>query len=162
MQKTEELAKEGIIFEAKPDAIPYNYRISYKISIICLVIYTCCGRRGCSLIKMHIIGSALADNRFKLKLIKFLKSHLQYGLIVRFDPALNRALEYAIADEMIVQQGNGTYKLSEKGKKLAKAISSDEEIFKPEKGTLDEISLSLTEERIKEISERWKYQSAEN
>ena len=109
MQKTEELAKEGVIFEAKPDAIPYNYRISYKISIICLLIHSCCGRRGCSLIKMHIIGSALSDNRFKQKLKKFLNSHLQYNLIVRFDPALNRALEYAIADEMIVQQGNGTY-----------------------------------------------------
>lgn len=162
MQKTEELAKEGVIFEAKPDAIPYNYRISYKISIICLLIHSCCGRRGCSLIKMHIIGSALSDNRFKQKLKKFLNSHLQYNLIVRFDPALNRALEYAIADEMIVQQGNGTYKLSEKGKKLAKAISDDEEIFRSEKETLSEISLSLTEERIKEISERWKYQNAEN
>lgn len=162
MQKTEELAKKGIIFEAKPDAIPYNYRISYKISIICLIISVCCGRRGCSLIKMHIIGSALTDNRFKQKLMKFLKSHLQCGLIVRFDPALNRALEYAIADEMIIQQGNGTYKLTEKGKKLAKEISNDEKIFKSEKETLNEISLSLTEERIKEISERWKYQSAEN
>ena len=30
MRKTEELASKGIIFEAKPDAIPYNYRISYK------------------------------------------------------------------------------------------------------------------------------------
>ena len=87
---------------------------------------------------------------------------MQYGLIVRFDPALNRALEYAIADEMIIQQGNGTYKLTEKGKKLAKEISNDEKIFKSEKETLNEISLNLTEERIKEISERWKYQSAEN
>ena len=87
MRKTEELASKGIIFEAKPDAIPYNYRISYKISIICLLIYSCCGRRGCSLIKMHIIGSALSDDRFKQRLIKSLNSQLQYNLIVRFDPA---------------------------------------------------------------------------
>lgn len=162
MKKTEELAKEGVIFEAKPDAIPYNYRISYKISTICLLIHSCCGRRGCSLIKMHIIGSALSDNRFKQELIKFLNSRVQHNLIVRFDPALNRALEYAVADAMIAQQGNGTYKLIEKGKKLVKAIIEDKEIFRSEKETLNEISLSLTEERIKEISERWKYQNAEN
>ena len=156
MKKTEELAKEGVIFEAKPDAIPYNYRNSYKISTICLLIHSCCGRRGCSLIKMHIIGSALSDNRFKQELIKFLNSRVQHNLIVRFDPALNRALEYAVADAMIVQQGNGTYKLTEKGKKLVKAIIEDKEIFRSEKETLNEISLSLTEERIKEISERWK------
>lgn len=162
MQKTEELAKKGVIFKAKPDAIPYNYRISYKISIICLMIYSCCGRRGCSLIKMHIIGSALSDNRFRQKLMKFLNSHLQYNFIVRFDPALNRALDYALADDMLVQQGNGTYRLSEKGKKLARAISEDKDIFRLEKEILGEISLSLTEERIKEISERWKYQNAKN
>ena len=152
MRKTEELASKGIIFEAKPDAIPYNYRISYKISIICLLIHSCCGRRGCSLIKMHIIGSALSDDRFKQRLMKSLNSQLQYNLIVRFDPALNRALEFALADKMIV----------EKGKKLATTISVDESIFRTEKEILREISLSLTEERIKELSERWKYHNAEN
>lgn len=162
MQKVQELAKEGVIFDAKPDAIPYNYRISYKISIICLLINGCCGRRGCSLIKMHIIASALFDNRFQKKLMKFLESHSQYEFIVRFDPALNRALEYALADKLIIQQGNGTYKLSAKGKHLAKEIFKEKEIFKSEKKILEEISLELTEDRIKEISERWKYQNAEN
>lgn len=162
MGKTEELAKDGIIFDAKPDAIPYNYRISYKVSILCLLIQMCCGRRGCSLIKMHMIGSALSDKRYKEKLLRFLNSYVQYGLIVRFDPSLNRALEFALADEMIVQQGNGTYKLTEKGKSLAKQIIDDKAILRMEKEVLEEISLDLTEDRIKEISERWKDQSAEN
>ncbi len=160
MFNIEELSKDGIIFEEKPDAIPYNYRISYKISIICLLIYECCGRKGCSLIKMHIIASALADSRFRRKLIKFINSHLQYEFVVRFDPALNRALEYALADELIVQQGNGTYKLTVKGKQLAKEIAEDKEILCDEKDILSEISLNLTEERIKDILERWKYQNA--
>ena len=117
----------------------------------------CCGRRGCSLIKMHIIASALADNQFYKKLMNFLNSHLQYEFIVRFDPALNRALEYALTDELIVQQGNGTYKLSAKGKELAKMITNDREVLRNEKTMLEDISLSLSEDRIKEISERWKY-----
>lgn len=153
----EELLKNGIIFDAKPDAVPYNYRISYKVSIICLMIYKCCGRRGCSLIKMHIIASALADSRFYKKLMKFLDSNLQREFIVRFDPALNRALEYALADGLVVQQANGSYKLSVEGKSLAKEISEDNEILCSEKQILDDISLKLSEERIKEISERWKY-----
>lgn len=153
----EELLKNGIIFDAKPDAVPYNYRISYKVSIICLMIYKCCGRRGCSLIKMHIIASALADSRFYKKLMKFLDSNLQREFIVRFDPALNRALEYALADGLVVQQANGSYKLSVEGKSLAKEISEDNEILCSEKQILDDIFLKLSEERIKEISERWKY-----
>ena len=162
MYSTEELLKNGIIFDAKPDAVPYNYRISYKVSVICLLIHKCCGRRGCSLIKMHIIASALSDSRFYNKLMKLLNSHLYYEFIVRFDPALNRALEYALSDELIVQQGNGAYKLSAKGRELAKMIDDDKEILKNEKIILDDISLNLSEERIKEISERWKYSDAEN
>ena len=109
---------------------------------------------------MHIIASALSDNRFYEKLKKFLNSHLQYEFIVRFDPALNRALEYALADELIVQQGNGTYKLSANGKELAKRLADDKEVLENEKTILEDISLNLSEDRIKEISERWKYTNA--
>ena len=160
MINAEELLKNGIVFDAKPDAVPYNYRISYKVSIICLLLHKCCGRRGCSLIKMHIIASALTDSQFYEKLMRFLNANLRSELIVRFDPALNRALEYALSDELIVQQRNGTYKLTGKGKELAKNINDDKEVLKNEKTILEDISLNLSEEIIKEISERWKYSNA--
>ena len=41
-------------------------------------------------------------------------------------------------------------------------MSDDVSILRSEKEILREISLSLTEERIKELSERWKYHNAEN
>ena len=69
-------------------------------------------------------------------------------------------MEYALADELIVQQGNGTYKLSAKGKELAKMIANDKEVMENEKMILEDISLNLSEDRIKEISERWKYSNA--
>ena len=54
------LLTNKIIFEAKPDAVPYNYRISYKIAQICMIISkSCSGKSGCSLLKMHIISNAL-------------------------------------------------------------------------------------------------------
>ena len=36
MYDTYEHSKEGFLFDAKPDVIPYNYRISYKVSILCV------------------------------------------------------------------------------------------------------------------------------
>jgi len=33
-----DLLKNGIIFDAKPDAVPYNYRISYKVAQLCLIL----------------------------------------------------------------------------------------------------------------------------
>ena len=47
------LLADKIVFDSKPDAVPYNYRISYKMAQICLVIAKSCrGRAGCSLVKL--------------------------------------------------------------------------------------------------------------
>lgn len=162
MQIQDDLTKNGIIFDAKPDAVPYNYRITYKVSIICLMIYKCCGRKGCSLVKMHIIASALYDNRFYEILMRFLNTDSWRSFIVRFDPALNRALEYALADKIIIQQANGAYKLTQEGRALASEISSNEDLLLGEKRVLENISVKLSEDRINELLEGWKYRNAQN
>lgn len=162
MDKKIDLTKDGIVFDAKPDAIPFNYRISYKISLLCMIIKLCCGRRGCSLIKLHIIATAISDLEYKQKLEKYLKTHIEKEFVVRFEPALNRALEYALTDSFIVQQANGTYKLTDKGKELTSKIINDKTIFIHEKIILKEISSDLTEEIIRAISERWRYQDVKN
>ena len=162
MNKKTDLIKDGIIFDAKPDAIPFNYRISYKISILCMIIKICCGRRGCSLMKMHIISTAIADKVYRHNLERFLRDYIDSGFIVRFEPAVNRAIEYALSDEFLVQQKNGTYKLTQKGRLLATKIEEDKTIFQYEKLVLEKVGLNLTEEKIRAISERWKYQDAKN
>ena len=66
----EYLLTDEIIFDSKPDAVPYNYRISYKLSQICLMVaLSCTGRSGCSLIKLHILSCALntQDNMNRLE-----------------------------------------------------------------------------------------------
>lgn len=58
----------GIIFNAKPDAVPYNYRTSYKVTQLCLIMRICGRGDVCSLIKLHMISFALIsqDNMRKL------------------------------------------------------------------------------------------------
>lgn len=52
-----------IVFDAKPDAVPYNYRISYKVSQLCLIMYICGWGTSCSLIKLHMISFALLSRK---------------------------------------------------------------------------------------------------
>ena len=35
------LMTDLVVFDAKPDAVPYRYRISYKIGQICLILSIC-------------------------------------------------------------------------------------------------------------------------
>lgn len=144
-----------IIFNAKPDAIPYNYRISYKVSQLCLIMYICGRGSSCSLIKLHMISFALLSRENMDNLINF-SERKNESVIVRFDPAVNRALTYAIAYGFILQQKTGSYKLTEQGKGLAKRIKLAGDLMLTEISELTDLSKKLTESRIKELIDIWR------
>lgn len=151
------LLKNGIIFDSKPDAVPYNYRISYMVSLLCLIIHICCGKRkGCSLIKMNMISVGLSSRREGQKLKEFCEANESRYMLVRFDPVVNRALAYAINDGLMTQQGNGLFKLTDKGKKMVEMISMDESILLNEKVFLKNISMKITEEKIESLMHGWR------
>lgn len=156
------LLTDEIIFDSKPDAVPYNYRISYKLSQICLFIMMCCGTRsGCHLIKLHILSTALNTKTYMKDLEKYVNGENIY-MIVRFDPAVNRAVKYALADSLISQLKNGMFKLTEKGRELAKAILEDDSLMTYEKEYLYSIGNKLNQEKIDNLMRYWGYRDAEN
>ncbi len=156
------LLTDEIEFDAKPDAVPYNYRISYKLSQICLIIAMCCsGRSGCSLVKLHILSSALNTRDNMDRLEKYINEQTAY-LIVRFDPAVNRAVNYALVDELILHLKNGTLRLTDKGKALVKEIREDNELMVIEKEFLSKVGKKLTAEKIDSLMSTWRYRNVED
>lgn len=156
------ILKDEIVFESKPDAVPYNYRISYKIGQLCLILSMCCGRKGCSLMKLHMISSALYTNEEMKRLKDFSEDKVNTYTMVRFDPAINRVVNYAIGDNIIFQQSNGLFRLTEKGKKFAGLIKKEKSIMIKEKKFLEELSSKLTEEKIKELIMVWRNYGTSN
>jgi len=156
------LVNTDIIFDSKPEAVPYNYRISYKVSLICLSMALCCGRSGCSLIKLQMLSNAVSNPETKAQLLGFLNSNLRRQFLVRFDPVVNRALDFCIVDNLIYQQANGLFRLTQKGKDFSAAIKDDKDILKIEREILDKISLNLTEDKITELTDYWRNINATN
>lgn len=163
MDHTDLIDNYGIVFDAKPNAVPYNYRISYKVSQICLILdKSCWGKSGCSPVKLHMISFALSSREIMERLISFTQSDYSPPPIVRFDPAVNRAVSFAIADGLIFQAANGKYVLTDKGKRLVSEIEKDYEVLVVEKQDLTTLSKKLTDEKIKSLSEVWRTTYAEN
>jgi hypothetical protein len=151
------LLTDEILFDPKPDAVPYNYRISYKLAQLCLIFNMCCGRGGCSIFKLHMISVGLSTKEEMSKLLNFAHDpHLRYT-VVRFDPAVNRAIKYALAEKLIIQQKNGTFKLTQKGKDFVKKINKNSDLMIEEKEYLSQLSDSLTEKKIKDLMSAWRY-----
>ena len=153
--------KTDIIFEPKAEAVPYNYRISYKVSLLCLIMSKSCGRKGCSTIKMQIISHASASQRAQKELLSLL-NYSEGVCIIRFDPSINRAIHFALVSQVMYRQGNGLYKLTEKGKLLVKKIDADESLLSNEKEFLTLLSTRLTEEIIERWGKEWGAKDVKN
>ncbi len=151
----------GIVFDAKPDAVPYNYRISYKVTQLCLIMNICGRANVCSLVKLHMISFALISRSNMKKLIDF-SNDLEDAPIVRFDPSVNRALTYAIAYGLVERQPNAKYKLTDKGQKLAEQIKTVDDLMVIEKNDLNNLSKRLTETKVDEIVNMWRLRDAKN
>ena len=146
-----------IVFDAKASAVPYNYRISYKIALICAIIGKCCGKKGCSAIKLQMINAATTSKKARVELFKLIDNPFTTETtIIRFDPSISRAINLAIADEIIFRQSNGLYRLRDKGKALLNEIYKDEETFIVEKQLLFDLSNKLTEDIIDRIAKHWR------
>lgn len=147
---------KDIIFEAKAVAVPYNYRISYKVSLICLIINMCCMRGGCSSAKIHMINVAIGDKEVQGDIIKLVEGrYLMSSIPLRFDPSVNRALNYALSDELILRQANGNFRLTNRGKALVEKIKEDDNLLIVEKMYLNSLKYRLTEEIIAAVSKDW-------
>ena len=150
-----------IVFNAKPDAVPYNCRISYKVTQLCLIMHICGRGDVCSLIKLHMISFALIAQENMERLIEFAEG-TGSAPIVRFDPAVNRALTYSIAYGLIERQQNAKYKLTDRGKRLTEQIMLAEDLMVIEIYNLKLLAKKLTETKVNEIVEMWRLKDAEN
>lgn len=152
-----ELINNDIIFDAKATAVPYNYRISYKISLVCLIIGKCCGKKGCSAIKLQMINAAIITSKGRKELLALTSQrNVNEIALVRFDPAISRAINFALSDDLIFRQGNGLFRLTDKGKQLLSEIDKDSLLMVVEKNFFQELSNKLTEELIEEIAQGWR------
>lgn len=152
-----------IVFDAKPDAVPYNYRISYKVSQICFILAkSCWGKSGCLPIKLHMISFALCSKDAMERLLHYAQYEFAVPPIIRFDPAVNRAVTFAISDNLIFQGKNGKYILTDKGWDLVSEIEKDTTIFVSEKSELLLLAKKLTDEKIKQLSDIWRNTYAED
>ncbi len=151
----------GIVFDEKPDAVPYKYRISYKVTQLCLIMKICGRGSVCSLIKLHMISHALISNDNMRSLIEFVNGSNSLP-VVRFDPSVNRALTYAMGFGLIEQQKNSRFKLSDRGRLLTEQILAVGDLMVAEISDLSLLSKKLTERMVDEIEYKWRARDAKD
>ena len=79
---------------------------------------------------IHMINVALNDPSVREDIDRLIQgNYLSESIPLRFDPSVNRAINYALADDLITRQANGNFKLTTKGKFLVEQINLDESLI---------------------------------
>jgi hypothetical protein len=151
-------------FTQRPIPIPADYRPMYKIALIVLILRLCCRAETSTLLKLHLFSWALTSDKNLSKLREYVTSNFSSDFSVwGIEPALNRALQLAIAENICEVVNGKNYKLTEKGYKFYKMINADSELFEKEKSFLNFIGKSkITDSRINAMSNQWTINYAKN
>lgn len=160
----EELIIKKLSFTQRPIPLPVEYRPMYKIALIVLVLKLCCRGETSNLIKLHLFSWAFTSKKNMKELQDYVASNFKTDFSVwGIEPALNRALQLAVAENICEILHGKNYKLTEKGNKFFEMIEQDSQLFDVEKSFLAFIGKNqITDNRINLMTDKWNLFYAEN
>ena len=139
-------------FIKRPIALPSNYRFFYQLSILLLILELCCAKNsGASTLKFQLMAWALRDTEgcdslMKITKLKNAKHNFNFWAL---DPALNRAIEFALADGFLTLKNEKIVSAPKGDALLSNILGTD--VFIHEKEILRKFGKSVTESFVNTV-----------
>lgn len=141
-------------FRQRPIAIPAELRPLFRIGQIVLVINKCCRGAVASAIQLHLFCWALNSQENMNALLGYIANQNTISSIpIHLDPSINRAIQFAIADEFLKVEPSGKIAIAPKGELLYVEIMADLSMFGGEKQFLQKIGKKLTDTTARRMIE---------
>lgn len=142
-------------FTVRSEPIPAELRPEWRISLLLLLLLRA-GRGGSmSLKKAHVLSSAIRTAEARERLLRMLDGNRYLDDVpVRVDPSLNRAIDYAIAEKVIVTEVRSNtciLKLLPSGEAIATQVYAASDCMQIEKEFANRLRGNLTNEKVDEL-----------
>lgn len=139
-------------FRRRPVALPGDLRPTWRIGLLSLLLRHCCRQQRSSLTRLHVLNWAVRSEANHEDLTALIEGKLSPDqLIVRFDPAFNRAIDFAIGEGLVKRVDGSRIELTEQGKTFAEVISKDSEVYITEKEMIGAIKQKVSETLVDNI-----------
>ncbi len=136
-----------ITFQRRPISIPGDLRPHWQIGVVLLILWNS-RKAKASLRKIHIMNWAARDPQRQSDLIGYMEGEVgPEDVVVRYEPGLDRALRFAIAEGLVEVVKTNELQLTPKGSGVVKQIEAAD-CLQFEKQFLKEIGTRVTEKRI--------------
>lgn len=146
MNPLEALFKSPFLFREQPVSVPPDLRPIWRLSLLMLLLNRCCREGRASLQKLHVLNWALRTPESREAMIEALDGVAKPdSALVRFDPALNKTLDLARGEGLVMQLNGPRYQITAKGRAIAEELERDRTAFLVEQGFLETVGSRLTE-----------------
>lgn len=137
-------------FQKRETPLLPQYRVIWGLSILVLILEIGSTRKSSSIKRLHLLNWAIKSNENRQIMSKLIEDRSSIvSEFIKYDPGFTRAIEYAIADNLVEMKNNKTNKpicLIEKGTKLAKEIIATKNCLEEEKTFLRQRGKLITNE----------------
>lgn len=139
-------------FKRKPMPIAAELRPDWKISTLLLILQISSHGGKSSLKRLHVLNWAIRYPKFGAEFNEARANPLPlFGFNVRFEPALSRAIDLAVADDLVSWVGGNRLQITQKGRHWVTRILGDELLMRPERDFLTGIGKTVTETAAEEL-----------
>ena len=147
--------RSDFVFRPRPTSLPPELRPDWRISVLLLILLKTGHANTASLKKLHVISWAIRNAGDRRVFLDILKGNATAdALMVRFDPALNRALEFALGEKLVaferLASGGLNVSLTEIGRRTALELEKYRDCLQHEKAFLYDVG-KVSEAKIENI-----------
>lgn len=137
------------LFQRRPLSLPEDLRPSWRIALIVLLMSGCCRGGKSSRARLHVLSWSARSSESLQDLLAATTGDLNpRALVVRVDPFLDRAIDFAIGECLIESIGGKGLRLTNTGKAFATEIGGKADIFVLEKSFIQAVGHKVTEDVV--------------
>jgi hypothetical protein len=155
-QKLLDGIRADFVFDLRPSPLPGDMRPEWRIAVLVMALNKC-GRGGkMTLKKAHVVNWAVRDEATRETFLRMISGNRQLeDIVVRFDPAFNRALDLAAGEDLVSMEKKTTgliIELLEAGRRLAATLDEHIDCLKVEREFFEAVR-KISENKIEELLE---------
>jgi hypothetical protein len=137
-------------FNQRPSPVPGELRLTWGIALLLLIVFYSRGKKT-SLQKLHVLNWAVRSegNRREFRAV-LNREKSTFNFIPRVEPSVNRAIQFAIAEKLVIVDQGRRLTLTPKGLAAAREVNGSD-TFVAEKSFLEAIRAAATEKRMEEL-----------
>ncbi|MFF1423146.1 hypothetical protein [Streptomyces sp. NPDC058280] len=141
----------SVVFTRRPDPIPGDLRISWRLASLTLTLRRCRANTA-NIEQIHVLTWGLRSTQGRTAISEwFVNGRKPQDLVIRHDPSTSRTINLAIAAGLAKRNPNTSISLTSTGERWANKLWSQKGVLVPEKRFLSTLPARITQKSVSDL-----------